>query len=187
MKANLRVNEPQFTEELLRDSAPNGRTIGCTLQGNQSKIRWGNMLLTIRKAHRSARRLPQHFLNYYYEELKVNKHYNYHTSAYGAEGFRWNWGRGGGGDPTTPNTAVDLADAMSKNPNLKILVFNGYFDLATPFFATEYTFNHMGLQKNIQSNITLKYFQAGHMMYINPSCLPDFKKNIVSFISSTSK
>ncbi len=129
------------------------------------------------------------FLNYYYDELKVNKSLNYHTSAYSAEGFRWNWSRGGRGtgDATTPNTAVDLARAMSRNPNLKILVLNGYYDLATPFFATEYTFHHMGLEKKIQQNISMKYYEAGHMMYIKPSVMPEFKKDIAAFIGGTSK
>ncbi len=127
-------------------------------------------------------------MSYYYDELKVNKSLTYRTSAYTSEGFNWNWGRGrGNSDPTTPNTGVDLADAMNKNPDLKILVLNGYFDLATPFYATEYTFNHLGIPKNLQSNITMKYFTAGHMIYINPPNQNDFKKNIAAFISSTSK
>jgi carboxypeptidase C (cathepsin A) len=126
------------------------------------------------------------FMNYYYGELKVNKNYNYHVSAYSTEGFDWDWKRardGGGGDPSTPNTGVDLADAMSKNPNLKILVFNGYYDLATPFFATEYTMEHLGLEKKIRDNISFRYFEAGHMMYIQPAALASFKKEVATFIT----
>ncbi len=64
---------------------------------------------------------------------------------------------------------------------------NGYYDLATPFFATEYTMDHLGLEKNIKSNITMKYFEAGHMMYVNPAALILFKKNVADFILETSK
>lgn len=187
MKGDLRINEPQFTQELLRDSSETVGRLDARYKGiNQDPL--SEFAYTDPQSEQISPAFTAAFMSYYYEELKVNKKYDYHTSAYSAEGFHWNWNRGGGnGDPSTPNTGVDLADAMSKNPNLKILVFNGYFDLATPFYATEYTFNHLGLEKNIQQNITLKYFQAGHMMYINPSCLVDFKKNVAAFISSTSK
>ena len=71
---------------------------------------------------------------------------------------------------------------MSKNPNVKILVLNGYYDLATPFFATEYTFDHLALEKKIKNNISMKYFEAGHMMYVNPASLILFKKAVADFI-----
>ena len=187
MKANLRVNEPQFTEELLRDSNEMVGRLDARYKGIDPDP-LGEYAFDDPQSTQISPAFTAAFLNYYYEELKVNKHYDYHTSAYGAEGFHWNWNRGGGnGDPTTPNTAVDLADAMTKNPKLKILVFNGYFDLATPFLATEYTINHMGLEKKIQDNFTLKYFNAGHMMYINPDCIGDFKKNISTFIAATER
>jgi carboxypeptidase C (cathepsin A) len=76
---------------------------------------------------------------------------------------------------------------MSKNPNLKILVLNGYYDLATPFFGTEYTMDHLGLEKNIQSNISMKYYEAGHMMYVHPASLATFRKDVAGFILDSSK
>lgn len=187
LKANLRVNEPQFTEELLRDSNETVGRLDARYKGiNQDPL--GEYAFIDPQSDQISPAFIAAFMSYYYDELKVNRNLDYHTSAYSAEGFRWNWNRGGGGgDPTTPTTGVDLADAMSKNPQLKILVFNGYFDLATPFYATEYTFNHLGLDKKIQNNVTMKYFEAGHMMYVNPNCLPDFKKNVAAFINSNSK
>ena len=188
MKGNLRINEPQFTAELLRDSSFTVGRLDARYKGiNQDLL--GEFAYIDPQSDQISPAFISSFLSYYYDDLKVNKNLNYHTSAYSAEGFKWNWSRGGAGnsDPTTPNTAVDLAGAMSKNPNLKILVLNGYYDLATPFFATEYTFNHMGLEKKIQSNITMKYYEAGHMMYINNAALPQFKKDIAAFVASTSK
>jgi carboxypeptidase C (cathepsin A) len=184
-KAQLRVNEPQFTQELLRaDHQTTGRL--------DARYKGYNQDLLSEFAQfdpQSSEISPPYiagFLSYFYDELKVNKNFDYHTSAYAWGGFKWDWthaSNGGEGDPVLPNTAVDLADAMSKNPNLKILVFNGYFDLATPFYGTEYTFDHMGLEKDIRANVTMKYYPAGHMMYVNPSCLIDFKKNIAAFIT----
>ena len=116
----------------------------------------------------------------------------YHTSAYGAEGFVWDWkhkksNAADDGDPSTPNTAVDLAEAMNHNPSLKILVLNGYYDLATPFYATEYTFDHLALDKKLKQNIQLKYYPAGHMMYINSISATAFKKDVAGFIYAASR
>ena len=128
-------------------------------------------------------------MNYYYGELKVDKKYSYHTSAYGSEGFKWDMkhNKNGGGEGIPPNTAVDLTEAMSRNPFLKILVLNGYYDMATPFLGTEYTFDHMGLEPKLQQNITMKYYPAGHMMYIQPDAAVQFKKDVAGFISSVVK
>jgi carboxypeptidase C (cathepsin A) len=76
---------------------------------------------------------------------------------------------------------------MSKNPGLKILVLNGLYDLATPFYGTEYTFAHLGLEKKLKNNIIMKYYEAGHMMYIHPTSLALFKKDIAAFITEGGK
>ncbi len=188
-KANLRVNEPQFTQELLReDHLTVGRLDSRYKNINQDLLSeyssFDPQSTAISPAYIAM------FMNYYYGELKVDKSNSYHTSAYSAEGFDWDWKHnknGGGGDPVTPNTAVDLAEAMSHNPNLKILVLNGYYDLATPFYGTEYTFDHMGLEKKLKQNIIFKYYEAGHMMYILPAAAAAFKKDVGGFISETSK
>ena len=81
----------------------------------------------------------------------------------------------------------DLADIMAKDPYLNILFLNGYYDLATPFFATEYTVNHLGNNiPRFKERVHMKYFKAGHMMYINKDSLPLFKSDIADFIKSMS-
>ena len=65
------------------------------------------------------------------------------------------------------NVAETLRQAMNVNPHLKILVANGYYDLATPYFATQYTINHLGLDRSLHPNITMTYYDAGHMMYLH--------------------
>lgn len=122
----------------------------------------------------------------------MDKKYQYHTSAYSAEGFKWDWkhkksNSADWDDAVTPNTAVDLAEAMSRNPSLKVLVLNGYYDLATPFYATEYTFDHLALDTSLRANIEMKYYPAGHMMYINSSSANAFKKDVASFIKESGK
>jgi len=69
------------------------------------------------------------------------------------------------------NTAAYLKDAMLKNPEMKVWVANGYYDLATPYFATEYTIHHMGLSERLKKNISMTYYNAGHMMYLELASL----------------
>ena len=71
---------------------------------------------------------------------------------------------------------------MSKNPHMKVLVCSGYYDLATPFFATEYTLAHMGLDDELHPNVSVVEYEAGHMMYIHEPSLKKFKTDCVGFI-----
>jgi carboxypeptidase C (cathepsin A) len=82
------------------------------------------------------------------------------------------------------NVAETLRKAISINPHLKVFVANGYYDLATPHFATEYTFNHLGLEPSLQPNISMAYYEAGHMMYVHPPSLEKMKADLVGFIKS---
>jgi carboxypeptidase C (cathepsin A) len=77
-----------------------------------------------------------------------------------------------------------LRKAMTINPFLKVFVANGYFDLATPYFATEYTFNHLGLDESLRANVSMAYYEAGHMMYIHRPSLIKLKDDLVKFIQS---
>ncbi|MHA1910866.1 MAG: S10 family peptidase [Candidatus Kariarchaeaceae archaeon] len=81
------------------------------------------------------------------------------------------------------NVAESLRKAMSQNNFMKVHVANGYFDLATPFFATEYTFTHLELDESLRKNITMSYYDAGHMMYSKESCLAKLRDELVKFIS----
>lgn len=84
------------------------------------------------------------------------------------------------------NTAETLRNAMTQNPHLRIFVANGYYDLATPFFATEYTMNHLGLKEHLLNNITMSYYEAGHMMYIHAPSLAKLQGDLVSFLAEAS-
>lgn len=80
------------------------------------------------------------------------------------------------------NVAETLRKAMSTNPSLKVYVANGYFDLATPYFATRYTLTHLGLDKSLLGNLRMGYFEAGHMMYIHIPSLIKLRGELVDFI-----
>ena len=84
------------------------------------------------------------------------------------------------------HVAETLRKAMTYNPHLKVFVANGYYDLGTPYFATEYTFNHLGLNKSLQKNVRMEYYEAGHMMYIHMPSLKKMKADLATFIRSAS-
>lgn len=81
------------------------------------------------------------------------------------------------------NVADTLRKALAMNPNLKVYVANGYYDLATPYLATSYTFKHLGLDRSLQGNLRMGYFEAGHMMYIHIPSLVKLRSDLVDFIN----
>ena len=82
------------------------------------------------------------------------------------------------------NVAETLRKAMTINPYLKIYVANGYYDLATPFLATEYTLNHMELDPTLMENIHIHYYEAGHMMYAHLPSLAQMKADMDGFLET---
>ena len=83
------------------------------------------------------------------------------------------------------NVAETLRGAMTQNPHLKVFVANGFYDLATPYLATRYTFDHLGIDESLQANISMKYYEAGHMMYIHMPSLAQLKADLAGFVRSS--
>jgi carboxypeptidase C (cathepsin A) len=83
------------------------------------------------------------------------------------------------------NVAETLRGSMMKNPNLKLFVANGIYDLATPFYATEYTMNHLGLKNDVDKNITMTYYDAGHMMYTHKPSLKTLSADLKKFVKAS--
>jgi carboxypeptidase C (cathepsin A) len=75
------------------------------------------------------------------------------------------------------NVGPRLRNAVQMNPSLRVWVLNGYYDLATPFYGTEYTFAHLGLPESLRRNVSMSYYKAGHMMYLLKSELEQMKKD----------
>ena len=80
------------------------------------------------------------------------------------------------------NVTDTLRKAMTTNPYLKVFVASGYYDLATPYMATQYTFNHLGLDKSLQQNLSMSFYEAGHMMYVHQQSLIQLKEDLSGFI-----
>jgi carboxypeptidase C (cathepsin A) len=86
------------------------------------------------------------------------------------------------------NKYVDVAEtlrgAICENPALQVHIASGYYDLATPYFASEYTLSHMGLDPALRGNLSVSYYEAGHMMYIHPPSLARLNARLAAFISA---
>jgi carboxypeptidase C (cathepsin A) len=97
-------------------------------------------------------------------------------------------GTGGGNNASQPlrdiYVAGDLADAMRKNPHLKVLAVNGLFDLATPFFITEFDLAHMELEPKLRQNIEFTYYPSGHMIYLNVDALKQLRADLTRFYTA---
>ncbi len=82
---------------------------------------------------------------------------------------------------TTPNTALDLAGAMRSNPQMRVLSMNGLYDMATPFFGTEFDLSHMQLPAELRRNLKLRFYQSGHMGYTDQQALREMKQDLDRF------
>lgn len=82
------------------------------------------------------------------------------------------------------SVAETLRQAISMNPHLRVHVANGYYDLATPYFATTYTFNHLGLDSSLLDNVGMSFYEAGHMMYVHEPSLRKLKAELARFITA---
>jgi carboxypeptidase C (cathepsin A) len=123
--------------------------------------------------------------NYMRDDLKYNPPIPYRFTIYDeifADGNTWDLSHGN--NAQSYNVAPDLAQTMTLNPNLKIFSGAGYYDFATPFFATDYVLDHMYLAPALQRNITYGYYQSGHMVYLHPSALVAFHADLERWYAS---
>jgi len=94
---------------------------------------------------------------------------------------QWNWGSAVKG---FPDTATALRAAMVKDPYLKVLVLEGYYDLATPYYAANYVVDHLNLPANFRKGISVETYDSGHMVYVNEQALAKLKQDVVRFMDS---
>lgn len=185
LKANLRISLPQFMEELLRSRGLttgriDARYSGYTYDLLSEYAEYDPQIAAVTGAFTAA------FNNYVRDELKFAQDKPYHAISEGV-GRNWDWKhvtRQSGYFPGAPSVTEDLIQALLKNPLLQVEVENGWFDLATPFFATEYTMDHLGLPEKLRENIRLQYYSAGHMMYLRDEELGKLKANIAKLIDA---
>jgi carboxypeptidase C (cathepsin A) len=187
VKANLRVKLFQFMEELQRargltTGRLDARYSGFTYNLLAENADYDPQSAAITGAFTAA------FNSYVRDELKFGQDKPYHAiTDRVAQSWDWKRGSGGFGFPGSPSVEGDLIEAMLTNPHLQVEVENGLYDLATPFLATEFTMDHLGLPEKLQKNIHLQYYDAGHMMYLRDEDLAKLKTNVGSFIESAAK
>jgi carboxypeptidase C (cathepsin A) len=180
-QANLRIAQSRFEKELLRGQR---RTVG----------RLDSRFLGI--DHDAAGERPESdaaddafaaaFVTsvnaYVRETLGFATDDLYRPTNYAEVGKDWDNRHGGGRRPAPmPDVAEDLRQAMSANPHLRVFLANGWFDFACPFFETEYSVSHMGLEPELEKNLVWGYYPSGHMIYVHPDSRRQMKRDLASF------
>ena len=182
-KADLRVNLPQFMAELQRSRGLttgrlDSRFVGQTYDLLTEEAEYDPQSALVSSAFASV------FNAYVRGDLNFSQERQYIALSNEA-GPAWDWKHAGApqrGFPGAPNVMLDLVEALISNPNLRVEVENGLYDMATPFYATEHTMDHLGLREAARSRIVLKYYAAGHMMYLRDADLAKLSQNIRAFI-----
>ena len=176
-KANLRIDVPTFTQELLRDQKVvvgrlDGRFTGTDPQDSPYYDPTGSAILP---PYTST------FNNYVRAELGYKTDMPYRVFVYDDPDFtsKWEWGSAAGG---FPSTASELRAAMVKNPYMKVLVMQGFYDLATPFYAADWTMEHLNLDPKFHQSVTYATYDAGHMVYVDRKEHTKMKNDLVQFM-----
>jgi carboxypeptidase C (cathepsin A) len=177
--ANLRINVELFTHNLLLDQKLRvGR-----LDGRFTGPDPAGLLDTPFYDPTGSAILPPYtsvFNNYLRTELGYKVDMPYKVFAYDEPAFeKWDWGDAEKG---FPNTAPGLRAAMVKNPYLKVLVMEGYYDLATPYAAANYSIDHLDLGPDYRKNISFATYEAGHMVYVESASHAKMKRDLVEFM-----
>jgi carboxypeptidase C (cathepsin A) len=185
-RANLRVDLQRFRTELLRDQGRilgryDTRFTGINADNAGENPEYDPSDTGINGAYVAA-------LHDWLEQgLGYTSDLNYWPSGPGIN-QAWDWkhrppgGFGGGGrkEPVA-NTAADMGMAMRENPHLRVFSLNGIYDMATPFFGTEYDIAHLWLDPSIRNNVRFAYYPSGHMVYLNQDALKTMKADVAKF------
>jgi len=177
-KADLRVSGGEFEKQLQVDEMQttgrlDTRFEGPTIDPLSQRSHYDPQSATISSAYVTL------FNDYVRNTLHFGKNMDYRPS------YRKQWDFDHRGNRIGMNVMPDLANAMKHNPKMNILLTGGYFDLATPFYEGIYEMHHLPIEKRLQDNISYKYFESGHMVYVNPDCLQPFHDAVANFIQKT--
>ena len=176
--SDLRVEIQRFDKELLRDQKRTVGRLDSRFKGMDSSHasefpEFDPSMAAIRPPYTAA------FNDYVRAELGFRSDLEYFILGGGIG--RWDFGS----DNAYADTSNALRSAFAKNPHMKLFVASGYYDLATPYFATEYTLDHMGLDPSLRPGVTKRYYEAGHMMYIEQNSLGQLKRDAASFVQNS--
>lgn len=188
-RANLKITANEYYQELLRDK---GETVG-RLDSRYKGINIDPMSMAAFTDPQSDAISPAYtmgFLDYFHGSLGVSKDLFYATSAYSKEGFKWDWKHQGNnfwGADAAVTTLPDMAEALSKDPNVKVLIMNGYYDLATVFHGVEHSISRLELPQSALDRVLMTYYEAGHMMYTDLPSAKLFREDLKNFILNTQR
>ncbi len=175
-ESNLRFDVAHFSRQLLRDKHQTIGRLDGRLTG-PSSLNTGETSEYDPSSTLTTPPFTAVYTSYLAKELNYKTDMDYYVTG-GI--LPWDYGvQNGFGDTTSL-----LHNAFTKNPYMKVMVAAAYFDLATPYFAAQYTFNHMGLDPEMHKRISWDFYQSGHMLYIDNDSHAKFKKDIVDFIAS---
>ena len=177
-RCNLRVQYMRFCKELLREQRRtvgrlDSRFLGIDRDAAGEYFEYDPSYATIQGPYTAT------FNDYVRQELKFESDLPYEILT----GKVWPWNY----EPHLnefANVAETLRKAMTINPFLKVYVANGYYDLATPFLATEYTISHLDVDPSLMKNIIMRYYEAGHMMYAHLPSLVKMKADMDYFLET---
>lgn len=177
-RRNLRIDLGSFAKELLRDQRRTVGRLDSRFKGIDKNVAGDSYehdpsMTAIMPAYTAT-------FNHYVRTVlgyKTDQRYE----IFGGIKSPWSWGN----SIEPPDTSEALRKAMAMNPHMKIYIASGYYDFATPYFATYYTLDHMGIEPALRSNITTGEYEAGHMMYIHEPSLEQLKREVAGFISSS--
>jgi len=178
--ANLRIDVQQFTHNLLLDQKLrvgrlDGRFTGPDPEGLLDTRFYDPTGAAIVPPYTSV------FNNYLRTELGYRVDMPYKVFAYEEPAFqKWDWGDAVKG---FPDTAPGLRAALVKNPYLKVLVMEGYYDLATPYAAANYSIDHLNLGPDYRKNISFATYEAGHMVYIDSPSHAKMTRDLAEFMA----
>ncbi len=191
-EANLRVSPTRFRKEVLRSDRKTLGRYDMRFEGEDVDAAGENPSYDASDTG-IAGAFVAAIHDYLERDLKYESTDNYRPSA--GDIGQWDWhhrppggGPGGpGGGQLQPWVAGDLGNAIRQNPHLRVFSANGYFDLATPFFATEYDLDHMNLEPELRGNVQFGYYPSGHMIYLNVDALHQLKDDLAAFIDKATK
>jgi carboxypeptidase C (cathepsin A) len=180
--ANLRINPNRFGHELLRSQGLivgrlDGRYTGAAVDRNATFPSFDPSSTMASSAFVTA------FNHYAHDVLQYTEQRPYDVLDFTVN-RSWKYQRGE--DSNAPSVVADLENAIAQNPSLQILSANGYYDLATGFYATEYLLNHMGLTAAQRRQLHYAYYLSGHEVYLNHDSLVQFKADLTRFYRASS-